>query len=104
MGRVSGSCQLLHRPFRQSFHAADTPQMYLYSQQLGQRGQDYMQKHNVAYSKDGGVKVGVKQTSDEEYSSKIQRNLVNTWNQSSFPDDYKSRFWNKEEANKAKSK
>lgn len=54
-----------------------------------------MQKHNISYSKDSGMKVGVKEVRDEDYSSSIQKNLVNTWNESQWP-DYKSRFWNKD--------
>lgn len=70
--------------------------MYLYTTQLSTRGQSYLlQKHNITYSADGGMKVGVKQKTDEEYSGGIQSGLVNMWNESRWP-DYKSRFWNKE--------
>ncbi|KAI4770494.1 hypothetical protein E4T44_14385 [Aureobasidium sp. EXF-8845] len=59
-----------------------------------------MEKKNVSFSKDG-MKVGVKEMSEEEYANRAQNVLVNTWNQSSFP-AYKSRLWNKEEQAKNK--
>lgn len=69
--------------------------MYIYSQTLSNRAQDSMSKHNMSFSKDGGMKVGVKEKTAEDYSSGIQRGLVDTWNKSTMP-DYKSRLWNKD--------
>lgn len=69
--------------------------MYLYTHQLSNRAQKHMLKHNISYSKESGMKVGVKEMSSEEYSGKTQSVFVKAWNESQWP-DYKSRFWNKE--------
>ena len=69
--------------------------MYLYSQTLGDRARGHLEKRNISYSKDGGMKVGVKEMSTEQYSDKTQSVLVDAWNKSQWP-DYKSRLWNKE--------
>ncbi|KAH0286604.1 hypothetical protein M436DRAFT_83239 [Aureobasidium namibiae CBS 147.97] len=76
-------------------------QMYLWTNDLANKGKQTMEKKNVSFTKDG-MKVGVKQMSDEEYADRTQSVLVNTWNQSSFP-AYKSRLWNKEEQAKNKA-
>lgn len=82
--------------------------MFLYTHELSDRGQAYMEKkHHVSYQKGGGMKVGVKEKGDEEYSSAMQKGLVSAYNESKWP-DYKSRFWNKdmhkETPNAAKAK
>jgi len=76
-------------------------QMYLWTNDLANQGKSHMEKKNVSFSKDG-MKVGVKEMSEEEYADRTQSVLVNTWNQSSFP-AYKSRLWNKEEQAKNKA-
>ncbi|KAG9699911.1 hypothetical protein KCU98_g4828, partial [Aureobasidium melanogenum] len=67
-------------------------QMYLWTNDLANQGKKTMEKKNVMFTKDG-MKVGVKEMSEEEYADRTQSVLVNTWNQSSFP-AYKSRLWN----------
>ncbi|KAL9090802.1 MAG: hypothetical protein Q9159_001743 [Coniocarpon cinnabarinum] len=78
-------------------------QIYLYTQDLAHKGQDSMAKRNIQFSSDGGMKVGVKHISEEEYAAKTQKKVVEAWNLSSWP-EYKSRFWNKDaEINKRPS-
>jgi len=77
-----------------------------------------MAKKNVVFNKDGGVKIGVKNMSEEDYAAKQQKSvkslatiyhqliaiisyLVKAWNLSSMP-AYKSLFWNKAEQAKQK--
>ncbi|KAG9529823.1 hypothetical protein KCU93_g3150, partial [Aureobasidium melanogenum] len=67
-------------------------QMYLWTNDLANHGKKTMEKKNVMFTKDG-MKVGVKEMSEEEYADRTQSVLVNTWNQTSFP-AYKSRLWN----------
>ncbi|KAJ9621529.1 hypothetical protein H2203_007016 [Taxawa tesnikishii (nom. ined.)] len=55
-----------------------------------------LEKRNVSFSKDGGMRVGVKGMKEEDYADKTQDYLVKAWNYSSLP-AYKSRLWNKEE-------
>ncbi|KAI5270547.1 hypothetical protein E4T47_06064 [Aureobasidium subglaciale] len=76
-------------------------QMYIWTNDLADQGKKTMEKKNMTFSKDG-MKVGVKEISEEEYADRTQSVLVNTWNQSSFP-AYKSRLWNKEEQAKNKA-
>jgi Ni/Fe-hydrogenase subunit HybB-like protein len=54
-------------------------QIFLYSNQLAERGTKHMEKKNVVFSKDG-AKVGVKEVSSENYTDKTQRAFVKTWN------------------------
>ncbi|KAJ4349097.1 hypothetical protein N0V95_004878 [Ascochyta clinopodiicola] len=54
-------------------------QIYLYSNQLAERGVRKMEKKNVVFSKDG-ARVGVKEVSAEEYADKTQKAFVRTWN------------------------
>ncbi|KAF2661811.1 hypothetical protein K491DRAFT_710639 [Lophiostoma macrostomum CBS 122681] len=54
-------------------------QVYLYSNQLAERGVRKMEKKNVVFTKDG-ARVGVKEIRAEEYADKTQRAFVNTWN------------------------
>jgi len=66
--------------------------MYLFSNELAERGQKKLEKKNISFSKDG-MKVGVKGLRDEDYADKTQNVLVKAWNHASFP-GYKSRLWN----------
>ncbi|KAH7354569.1 hypothetical protein BKA66DRAFT_430471 [Pyrenochaeta sp. MPI-SDFR-AT-0127] len=54
-------------------------QIFLYSNQLAERGVKKMEKKNVVFTKDG-AKVGVKEVSAEAYAEKQQRAFVKTWN------------------------
>ncbi|EDU41219.1 conserved hypothetical protein [Pyrenophora tritici-repentis Pt-1C-BFP] len=54
-------------------------QIYLYSNELAERGVKKMEKKNVVFTKDG-AKVGVKEVSTESYTDKTQRAFVKTWN------------------------
>lgn len=54
-----------------------------------------MEKRNINFTADGGMRVGVKELKTEDYSGKTQDYLVKAWNYSSWP-GYKSRLWNKE--------
>jgi len=72
-----------------------------------------MEEKHIAFSKDGGLKVGVPELSDEDYAAAQQKcvlliffyaraptdghsYLVKAWNASSFP-AYRSKLWNREE-------
>ena len=57
-------------------------QIYLWSNQLSDRGKKHMEKKNMTFTKDGGLKVGVKEVKDEEYTDKTQRYVgrrAQTW-------------------------
>jgi Flp pilus assembly protein CpaB len=54
-------------------------QIFLYSNELAERGVKKMEKKNVVFTKDG-AKVGVKEVSTESYTDKTQRAFVKTWN------------------------
>ena len=54
-------------------------QIFLYSNELAERGVKKMEKKNVVFTKDG-AKVGVKEVSNETYADKTQRAFVKTWN------------------------
>ena len=49
--------------------------MYLYSTGLGEQGKKSLEKRNIVYTKDG-VKVGVKDKTDEQISDRVQRYVV----------------------------
>ncbi|KAJ4319064.1 hypothetical protein N0V94_004116 [Neodidymelliopsis sp. IMI 364377] len=53
--------------------------IYLYTNELADRGVRKMEKKNVVFTKDG-AKVGVKEVSAEQYADKTQRAFVKTWN------------------------
>jgi len=56
----------------------------------------------VSFTKEGGLRVGVKELRDENYADKTQNVLVNVWNNAELP-NYKSRLgWNKTQANSKK--
>jgi hypothetical protein len=46
--------------------------MYLYSSGLGEQGKKSLEKRNIVYTKDG-VRVGVKDKTDEQINDKVQR-------------------------------
>ncbi|EAW21564.1 uncharacterized protein NFIA_067310 [Aspergillus fischeri NRRL 181] len=65
---------------------------YSIVQEVGKNTRSKMEKKNVMLTRDG-VKVGVKELSEEDYVDRSQSILVNIWNHTSFP-AYKSRLWN----------
>jgi hypothetical protein len=54
-------------------------QIYLYTEQLAERGVKKMEKKNVVFTKDG-AKVGVKEVRAEDYADRTQKMFVKTWN------------------------
>ena len=47
-------------------------QIYLWSNEMADRGKRKMEKKHVSFSKDG-MKVGVKSINDEDYADKTQK-------------------------------
>ncbi|KAH3944221.1 hypothetical protein HBH98_148190 [Parastagonospora nodorum] len=54
-------------------------QIFLYTNELAERGVHKLEKKNVVFTKDG-AKVGVKEISAENYADKTQKAFVKTWN------------------------
>jgi hypothetical protein len=54
-------------------------QIYIYTEQLAERGVKKMEKKNVVFTKDG-ARVGVKEIRAEDYADRTQRAFVKTWN------------------------
>ncbi len=48
-------------------------QLYLWSGEVTDRGKKHMEKKNMSFTKDGGLKVGVKEKSNEAYTDKTQK-------------------------------
>ena len=48
-------------------------QVYLWSEEMKDRAGKHMEKKNISYTKDGGLKVGVKEMKDEAYVDKTQK-------------------------------
>ncbi|RHZ67549.1 uncharacterized protein CDV56_109555 [Aspergillus thermomutatus] len=65
---------------------------YSIVQEVSKNTRSKMEKKNVMFTKDG-MKVGVRELSEEDYVDRSQSILVNMWNHTSFP-AYKSRLWN----------
>ncbi|KAF2195343.1 hypothetical protein K469DRAFT_722590 [Zopfia rhizophila CBS 207.26] len=63
-------------------------QIYLYSNQLADRGVRRMEKKNVVFTKDG-MKVGVKEVKSEDYADRTQKAFVKTWNLANEGDNLK---------------
>ncbi|KAI6802292.1 hypothetical protein KC332_g15380 [Hortaea werneckii] len=77
--------------------------IYQWSNELGERANKKMEKKHMSFTKDGGLRVGVKEQSNENYTDKTQNVLVNVWNHTSFP-NYKSRLgWNNTQADDSKA-
>ncbi|EMC95634.1 hypothetical protein BAUCODRAFT_71344 [Baudoinia panamericana UAMH 10762] len=77
-------------------------QVYVWTNEMKDRASKHMEKKNLSFTKDGGLKVGVKQVDDESYTDKTQNVLVNVWNQAELP-NYKSRLgWNSTQAGSKK--
>jgi exopolysaccharide biosynthesis protein len=47
--------------------------IYLWSNEMTDRGKKHMEKKNMSFTKDGGLKVGVKEKSAEAYTDKTQK-------------------------------
>ena len=48
-------------------------QIYLWSNEMSDRGKKHMEKKNMTFTKDGGLKVGVKEVKGEKYQDKTQK-------------------------------
>ncbi len=48
-------------------------QIYLWSNEVTDRGKKSLEKKNMSFTKEGGLKVGVKERSAEEYTDKTQK-------------------------------
>lgn len=48
-------------------------QIYAWSNEMGERGKKHMEKKNMSFTKEGGLKVGVKEVGNEAYEDKTQR-------------------------------
>lgn len=48
-------------------------QIYLWSTQLSERGKKSLEKKDITFTKDGGLKVGVKEMKGETYEDKTQK-------------------------------
>ncbi|KAK1072464.1 hypothetical protein LTR12_008435 [Friedmanniomyces endolithicus] len=55
-------------------------QMYLWSGEMKDKASEQMEKKNIGFTKEGGLRVGVKSIDDETYTGKTQNVLVNVWN------------------------
>ena len=47
--------------------------MYQWSNELAERANKKMEDKNIAFTKDGGLRVGVKELRDESYADKTQK-------------------------------
>lgn len=50
-------------------------QIYTWSNEMGERGKKHMEKKNMSFTKEGGLKVGVKEVGTEAYEDKTQRSV-----------------------------
>ena len=48
-------------------------QIYLWSNEMTDRGKKHMEKKNMSFTKEGGLKVGVKEMKNEAYEDKTQK-------------------------------
>lgn len=55
-------------------------QIYIYSHTVVRTSEEKLAKKNINFSKNGGLQVGVKDISAEQYGEKLQKGLVDTWN------------------------
>jgi hypothetical protein len=83
MGGIPGKQRRIAQPFpcfsQGSADLLESQQIFLYTNELAERGVHKLEKKNVVFTKDG-AKVGVKEISAEKYADKTQRAFVNTWN------------------------
>jgi hypothetical protein len=55
-------------------------QIFLYTNTLAEHGKKHMEKGPITFSKEGGLKVNVKDVKREDYEDSTQSVLVKTWN------------------------
>jgi len=55
-------------------------QIFLYTNDLAEHGRKHMEKKNISFSKDGGLKVGVKHVNAEDIEDNTKSMFVKTWN------------------------
>lgn len=48
-------------------------QIYVWSNEMTDRGKKHMEKKNMSFTKDGGLKVGVKERTTEQSEDKAQK-------------------------------
>ena len=48
-------------------------QIYLFSNEMTDRGKKHMEKKHMTFTKEGGLKVGVKEMKTEAYEDKTQK-------------------------------
>lgn len=48
-------------------------QIYAWSTEMGARGKKHMEKKHMSFTKEGGLKVGVKDVGSEAYEDRTQR-------------------------------
>ena len=53
--------------------------VYLSALQIGNHTAQHMERKNLAFSKDGGLRVGVKEVGDETYLDRTQSWFVKAW-------------------------
>ncbi|EGP86394.1 unnamed protein product [Zymoseptoria tritici ST99CH_1A5] len=75
---------------------------YTWSNELAARGQKKMEKKNMAFTKEGGLRVGVKGESDENVGDKTQNVLYNVWNNAELPASKSRLGWNSSQEGAAK--
>jgi hypothetical protein len=76
--------------------------LYVSFQKIAAAANEKVQSKNVVFTKDG-MKVGVKDVNTESYVDTTQSFLVKAWNLSTWP-EYKSRLWNKQQAEKVEAR
>ena len=54
-------------------------QIYLWSNEMTDRGKKHMEKKNLSFTKEGGLKVGVKEMKGEAYEDKTQKYVTYTF-------------------------
>lgn len=57
---------------------SDPSQIFLFANEMADRGVKKMEKKNVSFTKDG-MRVGVKDVQNEEYADRTQSVLVKAW-------------------------
>jgi len=55
-------------------------QIFLYTNDLAEHGRKHMEKKNISFTKDGGLKVGVKDKRAEDIEDSTKSMFVKTWN------------------------
>ena len=48
-------------------------QVYIWSNEMTDRGKKHMEKKHMSFTKEGGLKVGVKEMKNETYEDKTQK-------------------------------